>query len=128
MSHISLITLALRLAAIVAGGTVFFRLVEKWSWIDSYFFTVVTISTVGYGHPIPVTNLGKIGATVLIFGGLGVVAVALQQIAFESLSERDRNPGAVHRMVLRLHRKRQERRAARQPAPDPTDGENGTDT
>ena len=27
---------------IIGGGTVFFRVVEGWSWIDAYFFTVVT--------------------------------------------------------------------------------------
>jgi len=106
MKHISLITLAVRMIAVIASGTVYFRLVEKWSWVDSYFFTVVTISTVGYGHPVPMTDAGKIGATVLIFAGLGVFAVALQQIAFESLAQRDRNPGWLHRLVQRLRGQR----------------------
>jgi voltage-gated potassium channel len=62
---------------ILTGSTVFFRFVEGWSWIDAYFFTVVTVSTVGYGSIVPVTVLGKIGTTVLIFLGIGVIAVAL---------------------------------------------------
>jgi voltage-gated potassium channel len=62
---------------IVGGGTVFFRLIEGWSWIDSYFFTVITISTVGYGNLVPVTVIGKIGTTVLIALGIGVIAAAL---------------------------------------------------
>jgi voltage-gated potassium channel len=67
------------LAAIVVGGTVFFRVVEGWSWLDAYFFTVVTLSTVGYGSLVPATALGKIGTTVMIFLGLGVFVVAVQQ-------------------------------------------------
>ena len=48
------------LLAIVALGTVFFHLVEGWSWVDAYFFTVVTLSTVGYGNLVPETPLAKL--------------------------------------------------------------------
>lgn len=110
MKHISLITIALRLFGVIASGTVFFRLVEGWSWVDSYFFTVVTISTVGYGHPVPISDLGKIGSTFLIFAGLGIFAVSIQQIAHDSLQKGDRNPGWIHRALKRLHDNREERR------------------
>ncbi|MEM8731203.1 MAG: potassium channel family protein [Pseudomonadota bacterium] len=97
-------TLVLRLGAVIASGMVFFRLVERWTWVDSYYFTVVTISTVGYGDLAPETTLGKIGTTVLIFAGLGVFAVTIQQLATEHLKERDRNPGLLHRILIRLDR------------------------
>lgn len=67
------------LIAIIGLGTVFFRLVEGWSWIDSYFFTVVTLSTVGYGNLVPATALGKVATTIFIFVGLGIFAAAIQQ-------------------------------------------------
>ncbi|SEO29251.1 Ion channel [Salinihabitans flavidus] len=68
------------LAPVIAAGTVFFHHVEGWSWVDSYFFSVVTLSTVGYGELVPATTLGKIGTTVFIFIGLGIFAVVIQQI------------------------------------------------
>jgi voltage-gated potassium channel len=77
--------------AVITSGTVFFRLAEGWSWLDSYFFTVVTISTVGYGNLVPVTALGKIGTTVLIFLGLGVFAAAIQYVAKLQMSRQDLN-------------------------------------
>lgn len=77
------------LPAIILGGTVFFRHVEGWSWIDSYFFTVVTLSTVGYGNLVPVTNLGKIGTTIFIFVGLGIFAVAIQQFGAFAMRKRE---------------------------------------
>ena len=74
-----LFLLVLLLVPVVISGTVFFHFVEGWNWVDSYFFSVVTLSTVGYGSLVPVTTLGKIGTTVFIFLGLGVFAFVIQQ-------------------------------------------------
>ncbi len=76
------------LLGIILGGTVFYRVVEGWSWIDAYFFTVVTLSTVGYGNLVPATAVGKIGTTVLIFAGLGVFAIAIQQLGNLAILQR----------------------------------------
>lgn len=77
------------LASIIASGTVFFRFVEGWSWLDSYFFTVVTLSTVGYGNLVPATVLGKIGTTVFIITGLGIFAAAIQHFAVIAIRKRE---------------------------------------
>ena len=82
-------TLIVSLLGIFATGTVFFHYVEGWSWLDSYFFTVVTISTVGYGELVPVTALGKLATTVFIFVGLGVFAVSIQQFAIYQMRRRE---------------------------------------
>ena len=82
--------------AIMAAGTVFFRFVEGWSWLDAYFFTAVTVTTVGYGNLVPETAFGKIGATVLIFAGIGVIAATLAALADRMvkrrLASRDEHP------------------------------------
>jgi voltage-gated potassium channel len=82
-------TVIISLLGVVALGTVFFHFVEGWGWLDSYFFTVVTISTVGYGTLVPATALGKIGTTVFIFVGLGIFAVAIQQFALYHMQKRE---------------------------------------
>lgn len=82
----ALITL---LASVILGGTVFFRYVEGWSWVDAYFFSVVTLSTVGYGNLVPATALGKIGTTVFIFLGLGIFALAIQQFGAFAVRQRE---------------------------------------
>ncbi|SEW10189.1 Ion channel [Cognatiyoonia koreensis] len=76
------------LFTVIAIGTIYFRYVEGWSWLDAYFFTVVTISTVGYGNVVPVTAAGKIGTTVLIFVGLGIFAAAIQQLSHFTVHRR----------------------------------------
>ncbi|WP_101066450.1 potassium channel family protein [Roseovarius salinarum] len=83
------LTLLAMLVLIVLGGTVYFHLVEGWSWLDSYFFTVVTLSTVGYGNLVPATAAGKIGTTVFIFVGLGIFAVAIQQFGSFAVKKRE---------------------------------------
>ena len=82
-------TVILSLVAVLAAGTVFFHVVEGWGWLDSSFFTVVTVSTVGYGELVPATALGKIATTVLIFVGLGVFAVAIHQFAYYHMRKRE---------------------------------------
>ena len=84
-----ILTLIATLVGIIASGTVYFRHVEGWSWLDSYFFTVVTLSTVGYGNLVPATVAGKIGTTVFILLGLGVFAVAVQQFGLFAMRKRE---------------------------------------
>jgi voltage-gated potassium channel len=76
------------LVSIIAIGTVFFRFVEGWTWVDAYFFTVVTLSTVGYGSLVPATTLGKIFTTIFIFIGLGIFAIAIQQFGSYAVRKR----------------------------------------
>ena len=55
-------------------GTVFYHFVEGFSWIDAYYFSVVTLATVGYGDMAPRTPIGKIFTTFYIFLGVGILA------------------------------------------------------
>ena len=89
MRGLRLLLLLSTLPAIIIGGTVFFHLVEGWSWLDSYFFTVVTLSTVGYGELVPASPLGKIGTTVFIITGLGIFAAAIQHFAVITIKKRE---------------------------------------
>lgn len=86
---VRLFLLVASLALIILGGTIFFHYVEGWRWVDAYFFTVVTLSTVGYGELVPATDLGRIGTTIFIFVGLGVFAVVIQQFGAFTLRKRE---------------------------------------
>ena len=88
MSRADILWLIGIVATIIAVSTVFFRWIEGWSWLDSYFFTVVTLTTVGYGTLVPATAVGKIATTVLIFVGLGIVGVVMQRLGHFALTNR----------------------------------------
>lgn len=66
---------------LIVIGTTFYRFFENWSWVDSYYFSVMTLTTVGYGDITPVTDIGKIFTTLYVLGGLGVVFAFLQALA-----------------------------------------------
>lgn len=57
--------------AVVIAGAVGIGQVENLSPLDAVYFTVVTITTVGYGDIHPVTPAGKILVMTLILGGVG---------------------------------------------------------
>ncbi|MCB1335325.1 MAG: two pore domain potassium channel family protein [Roseivivax sp.] len=93
------LTLLATLIGIIVLGTVFFHHVEGWSWLDSYFFTVVTLSTVGYGNLVPATAAGKIGTTVFILLGLGIFAVAIQQFGVFAMRKREEHVDSLMAMI-----------------------------
>lgn len=66
-----------KLLLLVVFGTVGFMLVEHWSFLDSLYMTVTTLTTVGYGEVHPLDTSGKIYAVVLILIGAGVVLYIL---------------------------------------------------
>lgn len=73
--------------AIVLWTSVFYRYVEGWSWLDSIYFSVVTISTVGFGDFPPETAAGKIFTMFYIVIGLGFFVTAVTTIADSILSQ-----------------------------------------
>lgn len=70
--HIYRLLVALA-AFMLALGTVVYHVVEKFPWVDAYYFSVVTLATVGYGDFTPHTTFGKIFTTFYIFIGVGIV-------------------------------------------------------
>jgi hypothetical protein len=66
---------------VVASGTVFYRAVEDWGWVDSLYFTVITLTTVGYGDLNPTTPGSKIFTVVFILIGIGLLVSFIERVA-----------------------------------------------
>jgi voltage-gated potassium channel Kch len=60
------------LAALVTG-TIFYHFVEHLSWLNAYYFSVITLTTVGYGDITPHTSAGKIFTTFYVLFGIGII-------------------------------------------------------
>lgn len=54
-------------------GTLSYHYIEGWSWVDAAYFSVITLTTIGYGDFSPQTTFGKIFTIFYILIGVGVV-------------------------------------------------------
>jgi len=54
-------------------GTVVYHFIEGWTWIDSMYFSVITLSTIGYGDFSPASDIGKLFTIVYIIVGVGII-------------------------------------------------------
>ena len=58
---------------ILAIGSVTYHYLEGWDWIDCLYFSVITLTTIGYGDFSPVTDAGKLFTLFYILIGLGMI-------------------------------------------------------
>ena len=59
---------------IISIGAALFHWLEGWSWIDAFYFVVITLTTIGYGDLSPTTPVTKL---ITIFYGLNGVILLL---------------------------------------------------
>lgn len=65
--------------AVLVVGTLGFSWIENWKLWDSFFFTLYTLTTVGYDDA-EIGSQGQAFAAILMIGGIGSVSYALSQI------------------------------------------------
>lgn len=63
--------------ALMIVGTVAYRLLEDWSWVDSVYFSVIAVTTVGFGDITPSTDASKIFTVVYVLAGISIVTAFL---------------------------------------------------
>ena len=78
-------------------GTVAYHNIEKWSYVDSFYFTGMTLTTVGYGDFVPMTGMGKIFTVFFALSGIGLVLLMLT-IVSQHFIEQQRT---IHKKIRR---------------------------
>ena len=78
-------------------GTVVYRAFEDWSWIDSAYFSVVTLTTVGFGDLHPTMDGSKVFTIFYIVGGVSLIGLFLNELlkgVAKRMADRGRPDGA----------------------------------
>ncbi|WNH09557.1 potassium channel family protein [Thalassobellus suaedae] len=75
------------LVFILAIGIVGYRIISDYSWVDSIYMTVITITTVGFGEVVPLDDQSKIFTIFLILASVVIVGYALSTITEYILSK-----------------------------------------
>jgi len=55
------------------GGSVFYHYIEELRWVDSFYFSTITLTTIGYGDIAPHTDIGKIFTMFYAVLGIGII-------------------------------------------------------
>lgn len=60
-------------------GTVVYHFLEGWSWVDSFYFSSVAVTTVGFGDLTPTRDASKLFTVFYIFTGVGIISAFIDQ-------------------------------------------------
>ena len=109
------------LVALLTTGTLFYALVEGWSLLDSLYFSVIAVATVGFGDFAPQTDLGKAFTIVYVLIGVGLLVWILSRIATGMVEQR------LERQASEEPRKRRRRLRRKRTESETPEGSDATD-
>ncbi len=83
--------LAIVLGSWIALGTIIYSIREDWSIIDSLYFSVMTLTTIGYGDFAPTTSGMRLYTVVYSIMGIGLFVAFNAQLARFAFQSRRRD-------------------------------------
>lgn len=95
---------ALTLSLLVVGTWLFHR-VEGWAYLDSFYFSAISLATVGYGDFTPKTAAGKLLTVFYIFAGFGLLAALLTRFADALIQSERESSERRHLRLQQVHEK-----------------------
>lgn len=69
------------LFVVILVGTLGYRFIEQWNWLDAVWMVVITLTTIGFGEVHELSSEGRIFTLGLIAVGLGLVTYTVSQIS-----------------------------------------------
>jgi hypothetical protein len=71
---------ALAVVVVLLTGVVFYALTEDWSLGDSLYFTVVALTTIGFGDLAPTTTFSRLFTVLYAIVGVGLIGTLLNLV------------------------------------------------
>ena len=87
-------------------GTIGFYFIEEWSVVDSFYATITTLSTVGYGDYTPKTTQGKLFTVFIIIVGVGTMLYSfglISEVIIEDRLRRILGRGKLEKMIDKMN-------------------------
>jgi voltage-gated potassium channel Kch len=69
------------LVILLTAGTLVYHHLEKWSYVDSLYFSTTTLTTIGYGDLHPTSSESRLFTVFYIMGGVSTGFIALMAVA-----------------------------------------------
>ncbi|HUV62045.1 MAG TPA: potassium channel family protein [Thermoplasmata archaeon] len=76
------------LLVLIATGTIAYRYLEGWSWINSFYFTVCTVTTVGYGDIVPSSDISRLFTALYALAGVALALASLGLVGTTYITNR----------------------------------------
>ena len=81
------------LSILLTSSTIFYNRIEHWEVVDSLYFSVMTMATVGYGDFVPTHNISKIFTIIYTFLSIGTfVAFTAKIVQFTLQKDNQKTP------------------------------------
>jgi len=75
-----ILAIGLLVAVIIIGVFGYWLLEEEYNFVDAFYMTIITISTVGFREVHPLSDAGKVFTAALIIGSFGIFAFSISSI------------------------------------------------
>lgn len=92
-------------ASLLLVGTLVFNRIEGWSYLDSFYFSAISLATVGYGDFAPHTAAGKLLTVFYIFCGIGLLVALLSRFADALIQSHRETQERLQLQLVHAHEK-----------------------
>jgi voltage-gated potassium channel len=75
---------------ILLMGTLIYHYLEGWDYLDSLYFSLITLATIGYGDFSPQTAGGKMFTIFYIFLGVGIILAFINTLYYHFAKEQQK--------------------------------------